>query len=96
MLAITEAAIEAIKDIIGPDAPAGTGFRISVEGGDEEEAELALNVEDGPFEGDVIIEASGGLLVYLESEAADMLEETVLDAEPHDDHVHFTLEPQSP
>lgn len=94
MLEITEAAIAAIRDIIGPDAPRGTGFRISVEGSDEDEAEVALNVEDGPFEGDVIIDAGKGVLVYLDSEAADMLEESVLDAEPHDDHVHFSLEPQ--
>lgn len=95
MLAITDAAVQAIKDIIGPDAPAGTGFRISVEGSDEEEAEVGLNVEEGPFEGDLIIDAGQGVLVYLDGEAADLLEETVLDAEAHDDHFHFSLEPQS-
>lgn len=95
MLTLTDAAVEAIKDIIGPDAPAGTGFRISVEGGDDDEAELALDVEEGPFEGDVIIDA-GPVLVYVEESAADMLEETVLDAEPHGDHVHFSLNPQNP
>ena len=36
-LKITPNAILAIKDIIGEDAPKGTGFRISVEGGDDDE-----------------------------------------------------------
>ena len=96
MLSVTPAAIDAIKDIIGPDAPAGTGFRISVEGEDEDEAEVALNVENGPHEGDVIIDAGSGVLIYLDEDAADLLEETVLDAEPHGDHVHFALGPQNP
>lgn len=94
MLEITPAAVEAIKSIIGPDAPAGTGFRISVEGSDEEEAEVALNVEESALEGDVIIDAGNGVLVFLDAEAADMLEETVFDAEAHGDHFHFSLEPQ--
>ena len=68
---------QAIKDIIGPDAPAGTGFRISVEGSDEEEAEVGLNVEDGPLEGDLIIDAGQGVLVYLDEEAADLLEQVL-------------------
>ena len=96
MLEITDAAIHAIKDIIGPDAPAGTGFRISVEGEDDDEAEVALNVEEAPFEGDVIIDAGSGVFVYLDEGAADLLEESVLGAEPHGDHVHFELGPQNP
>ena len=96
MLEITDAAIVAIKDIIGPDAPAGTGFRISFEGEDEDEAEVALNVEDAPYEGDVIIDAGSGVLIYLDEGAADLLEESVLGVEPHGDHVHFELSPQNP
>ena len=96
MLVITDAAIQAIKDIIGPDAPTGTGFRISFEGEDEDEAEVAFNVEDAAFEGDVIIDAGSGVFIYLDEDAADLLEETVLDAEPHGDHVHFELGPQNP
>lgn len=95
MLEITATAIEAIKSIIGPDAPAGTGFRISVEEAGEEEAEIALNVEEAPYEGDVVIDAGSGVLVFLDGEAADMLEDTVFDAEAHGDHYHFSLEPQS-
>jgi Fe-S cluster assembly iron-binding protein IscA len=96
VLEITPNAILAIKDIIGEDAPKGTGFRISVEGGDDDEAEVGLNVEEGPFEGDIIIDAGSGVLVYLDADAAELLEETVLDAEGHDDHFHFSLEPQNP
>ena len=96
MLEITEAAIVAIKDIIGPDAPAGTGFRISFEGEDEDEAEVALNVEDAPYEGDVIIDAGSGVFIYLDEDAAELLEDSKLDAEPHGDHAHFELGPQNP
>ena len=96
MLEITPAAIDAIKDIIGPDAAAGTGFRISVEGEDDDEAEVALNVEEAPFEGDIIIDAGSGVFIYLDEGAAELLEESVLGAEPHGDHVHFELGPQNP
>ena len=96
MLSITPAAIDAIKDIIGSDAPASTGFRISVEDEDEDEAEVAFNVEDGPSEGDVIIDVGSGVLIYLDEDAADLLEETLLDAVPHGDHAHFELGPQNP
>jgi Fe-S cluster assembly iron-binding protein IscA len=96
VLEITDAANQAIKEIIGPDAPAGTGFRISVEGEDEDEAEVALNVEDAPVEGDVIIDAGNGVFIYLDEDAAELLEDSVLDAEPHGDHVHFELGPQNP
>ena len=95
MLAITDTAIQAIKDIIGPDAPAGTGFRISVEDADDEEAEVVMDVADGPSEGDVIIDVGQGILVFLDSEAADLLEESVFDAEAHGDHFHFSIEPQN-
>lgn len=94
MLAITDIAVQAIKDIIGPDAPAGTGFRISFEGSDDEEAEVALDVAEAPFEGDVIIDVGQGVLVFLDSETADLLEDSVFDAEAHGDHFHFSLEAQ--
>ena len=94
MLEITETAKDAIRSIIGEDAPGGTGFRISVAEAGEDEAEIALDVAEGPAEGDVVIDAGDGVLVFLDAEAADMLEDSVFDAEAHGDHFHFSLEAQ--
>ena len=54
-----------------------------------------MDVADGPSEGDVIIDVGQGILVFLDSEAADLLEESVFDAEAHGDHFHFSIEPQN-
>lgn len=93
MLVLTPNAIEAIKGIVGPEAPDGAGLRISTEGTTLDDAEFDLGVEEGPSEGDQILE-SEGVLVFIEANAAALLTAMVLDAHGHEDHFHFSLEPQ--
>jgi iron-sulfur cluster assembly protein len=90
MLGLTPAAIEAVKGIVGSDAEDGAGLRIVVESAGEDEAEFGMSVEDEPEEGDVVLEAEG-VLIFLDSSAAELLDDMVLDAEGHDDHFHFSM-----
>ena len=93
MLALTPNAVEAIRTIVGPDAPAGAGLRISSDGATLEDAEFELGVEDEPSAGDVVL-AEEGVRVFVEPHAATLLAGMLLDAEGHEDHFHFSLAPQ--
>lgn len=88
MLTLTGPAIEAIRTLTTqPGLPASTGLRIAPEDG---EAGLALSLSEGPQTGDEVIEAEG-VRVFLETEAAYMLDDKALDAEVDDEGVMFRL-----
>ena len=95
MLTITREAADAIDAVVrsAPDAPETAGLRITRSATPEGEAGLEMSVADGPAAGDAIVEAEG-TTVYLETEAAELLDDKVLDAHLHGDHVHFELRDQ--
>ncbi len=58
------------------------------------EVELEIETVDGPEEGDETVQL-GGAKVFLDALAAETLADQVLGVEGHDDHYHFTFEPQA-
>jgi Fe-S cluster assembly iron-binding protein IscA len=89
MLVITDEARDAIRAIIEESeiGPAG-GLRIS---GTDDEFEFELAEEPG--EGDGVIR-EGGVVVFLDPTAAELLDDKILDAHAHGDHVHFSVDEQ--
>jgi iron-sulfur cluster assembly protein len=95
MLTMTETAREAVRDMASGDAsPDGSGLRIVAEPAGEGETALALAVAAEPEAGDAVVEEDGAR-VFLEPAAAALLDDQVLDAQVHGDHVHFSVEPQA-
>lgn len=98
MLAITEDAAAAIKGIVGsPTLPEGAGLRITQEVNAEGEGEpprtdLRLSVVTGPEEGDEVLEPER---IFLDPEAAEFLDDKLLDADIVDDQVRFSLDVQA-
>jgi iron-sulfur cluster assembly protein len=98
MLVLTEAAAQVVKSVTDtPEAPDGTGLRISqsaTEPGSTNALELAAAAEPG--NNDQIVEAAGAR-VFLDPHAAAYLDDKVLDAEVDaDGKVRFTLGRQNP
>ena len=89
MLVITDEARDAIRNIIEESdiGPAG-GLRIF---GTDDEFEFELAAEPG--DGDGVIR-EGGVVVFLDPTAAELLADKILDAHAHGDHVHFSLDDQ--
>lgn len=93
MLTLTDNAADVIRGIVDSadeELPAETGLRISTEVTDGQGAQLSISVVGGPQDGDDTIEENGAL-VYLSSKASLLLHDKVLDAQAHEDHVHFTI-----
>jgi Fe-S cluster assembly iron-binding protein IscA len=93
MLALTQDAAEVIRNIVDTseeELPPDTGLRITTESVDEEGAELAITVVEGPESGDEKV-VEHGATVYLSETASQLLEDKVLDAHAHEEHVHFTI-----
>jgi iron-sulfur cluster assembly protein len=89
VLAITEPAVEAIRNIIEEsDVGPNGGLRIF---GSDDDFEFELAPE--PAAGDEVIR-EGGAVVFLDRTAAELLADKVLDAHSHGDHVHFALDEQ--
>jgi Fe-S cluster assembly iron-binding protein IscA len=89
VLTLTEEAKDVVRELVAADGGAeGSGLRISTES--EGDGELSLTVASEPAEGDAVIDEDG-TRVFLEATAAAMLDDKVLDAHRHDDHVHFNL-----
>lgn len=91
MLTLTEEATTAVKTITAqiPDAPQG-GVRI--EGAGSPESQFALSVVDAPESSDTVVE-SAGARVFLDSDAAAVLDDRVLDAQidPEQGSVQFAV-----
>ncbi len=98
MLAITEDAAAAIKGIVGsPGLPEGAGLRITQELNTEADGEtpridLRLSVVAGPQEGDEVLADER---VFVDPEAAELLDDKLLDADVVDDEVRFSLDLQA-
>ena len=94
-LTITHEAAEAIDMVVhsAPSTPDSAGLRIARGTSPEGEEGLALSVSDGPAPDDAVVEAEG-TPVFLDAEAAAMLDDKVLDARVEGDHVGFVLRDQ--
>ena len=95
MLALTQGAAEVIRDMIEGEeaAPDGAGLRIDTGTPSDEGVDLDLEFVEAPEAGDSTVEQDG-IRVYLSAEAATLLDDKVLDAHEHGDHVHFSIEEQ--
>jgi iron-sulfur cluster assembly protein len=91
VLTLTDNARDVVREMVSAaGAPEGSGLRIAADqDGDGPEA-LSLSLAPGPQEGDQIVEDAGSR-VFVEPAAAELLEGSVLDAERHEDHVHFSV-----
>ncbi|HYY20238.1 MAG TPA: hypothetical protein VE780_00020 [Thermoleophilaceae bacterium] len=95
MLAITDAAAEAIKGVVSAQgAPEGAGLRIAAPPEAAQEGRLEVALAAVPAEEDEVIE-EGGAHVFLESRAAEALDDKLLDAEVEGGEVRFTVGEQA-
>jgi iron-sulfur cluster assembly protein len=96
MLAISESAAEAIRGLTAaPEVPDGTGLRISVQPQPEEgSAPLALSLAATPAEDDAVVEEEGAQ-VFLEPQAAELLDDKRLEADVEAGRVTFAIAQQA-
>jgi iron-sulfur cluster assembly protein len=97
VLAISEDAAAAIRGIVESEGiPEGAGLRITREESTDERGnartDLRLSVVAGPQEGDEVLEAER---VFVDPDAAELLDNKLLDADYVDDDVRFSLDIQA-
>jgi iron-sulfur cluster assembly protein len=94
LLALTDNAVEAVKNIVSSsdDASDTSGLRVVAERAGMQ-ANLQLSVVPLPAEDDEVIEEQG-VRVFLEQEAASLLGDKVLDATVEQNQVAFTIADQ--
>jgi Fe-S cluster assembly iron-binding protein IscA len=85
MLAVTEAAAEAISALTAQGGNQEGGLRFAMQASSDSQAALALTVAPAPADGDEVVTANEGAHVFLEQEAADYLSDKVLDVQPDAD-----------
>lgn len=77
MVTLTDNAVAVIRNLTDqPQVPDGAGLRIAT---DPVAGALTLSLEASPLEGDQVVDNSGARL-FLESEAAVLLDDKALDA----------------
>ena len=91
MLALTDRAVEAVRDVISSsdEASETSGLRLTAEL-EGTQARFKLRVVPLPAEDDAVIEEQGAR-VFVEAEAATLLEDKVLDANVDHNQVAFTV-----
>ena len=94
MLALTDSAVEAVKSIVSSsdEASETSGLRMVAERAGTQ-ANFHLSVVALPAEYDEVIDEQGAR-VFLEPEAASLLDEKVLDASVEQDQVAFKIAEQ--
>jgi iron-sulfur cluster assembly protein len=91
-LALTDNAVEAVKSIVSSSGNETSGLRMVAERAGAQ-ANFQLSVVRLPAEDDEVIEERGAR-VFLEPEAASLLDDKVLDASIEQNQVAFTLADQ--
>jgi iron-sulfur cluster assembly protein len=92
LLALTDSAVEAVKDIVSSsEVPETAGLRMVAERATQ--ANFQLSVVPLPAEDDEVIDEQGAR-VFLEPEAASLLDDKVLDADVEQNQVAFTIADQ--
>ncbi|WP_406642323.1 iron-sulfur cluster biosynthesis protein [Amycolatopsis sp. WGS_07] len=97
MLTVTEAAAEAITALTAEQGAGSeqSGLRFALQSMEGDGAQLALSVAPAPEDGDRIVGADGGAKVFLEPQAAALLDDKVLDVQQDDTgDVAFAVLPQ--
>ena len=94
LLALTDNAVEAVKNLVSSsdEGSETSGLRMVAERAGTQ-ANLQLSVVSLPAEDDEVIEEHGAR-VFLEPEAASLLEDKVLDASVEQNQVAFTIADQ--
>jgi Fe-S cluster assembly iron-binding protein IscA len=92
VLTITHEAAEAVDTVVhsAPDAPETAGLRIARGVTPDGQDGLALSVTGGPEDDDAVVDAEG-TPVFLDPEAAQILDDKVLDAQVEGDQIGFML-----
>jgi iron-sulfur cluster assembly protein len=93
MLKLTDRAATAIKEMLEDADAEGAALRVSAELDEDGTPGLHISFVGEPEDGDEIVE-DRGITIYLDPSASDALDDKVLDAEPHGDHVHFEIDDQ--
>ena len=90
MLTLSPSAIDAVDVLLhsNPEVPDHAGLRIGTAG----ESELTITIAAEPEPGDQVIE-EGGARVFVDSDAAPILDEIQLDARQDGDQIAFALTP---
>jgi Fe-S cluster assembly iron-binding protein IscA len=90
MLTLTPSAVEAVDGLLhsSPEVPDEAGLRIGSTG----ESQLTIEIVPEPAPGDQVIE-EGGARVFVDSDAAPLLDNIQLDARVEGDQVAFGLAP---
>jgi|GEM_PF-1517020 len=96
MLAVSEEAASAIGSILAAqDLPDEAGLRVSTDttgsDGEAQQTALRLEIAPAPAAGDQVLEEGP---VFLESDAAELLDDKVLDAEVRGDQIQFSVKAQ--
>jgi iron-sulfur cluster assembly protein len=93
LLALTDSAVEAVKGIVSSaEVPETGGLRMVAEQAGTR-ANFQLSVVRLPAEDDQVIDEQGAR-VFLEPEAASLLDDKVLDADVEQNQVAFTIADQ--
>ena len=92
-LALTDSAVEAVKSIVSSSDNETSGLRMVAERAGTQ-ANFQLSVVPLPAEDDEVIEERGAR-VFLEPEAASLLDDKVLDASVEQNQVAFTIADQT-
>ena len=95
MLAMTEQAIETIREIV-EDSELGPAAGLRISGANEGNGDAALDFEvaEEAVAGDEVV-SQDGAIVFLDETAAAVLADKTLDVHAHGDHFHFSLEEQN-
>jgi len=97
MLTVTEAAAEAITALTGQDGTqGGSGLRFAMHSQEGDSPQLAVSVAPQPENGDQVLGSEGGPKVFLEPDAAALLDDKVLDVQQDETgEVAFAVLPQA-
>ena len=95
MLALTDSAVQVVTEIVSSsDQPSETGGLRVVAEQAETQVNFQLSVVPVPAEDDEVIEEQGAR-VFLEPDAASLLDDKVLDAKLEQNKVAFTIADQT-
>jgi iron-sulfur cluster assembly protein len=91
VLTLTPTAAEVVRTLVEQSpAPASGGLRIAAGAESGEGVPLEISIVDEPDPSDERVEQEGAT-VYLDANAAELLDDKLLDAQVAEDHVTFTL-----
>jgi Fe-S cluster assembly iron-binding protein IscA len=94
LLALTDNAVQAVKHIVASSEGSETGGLRMVAEREGTQANFALSVVPLPAEDDAVVEEQDAR-VFLEPEAASLLDDKVLDAVVEQNRVSFTIVDQA-